>query len=53
MSDRAPFYRAELPSEYKNAISLSEFKTKMKNWKVGEICPYRLRKGYLPNIGYV
>ena len=33
LSYRAPFLWAKLPSEYKSSTSLSEFKTKMKNWK--------------------
>ena len=53
VSYRAPFLWAKLPSEYKNSTSLSEFKTKIKNWKGDEICPCRLCKVYLPNIGYV
>ena len=51
VSYRAPFLWAKLPSEYKNSTSLSEFKTKIKNWKVDEIFPCRLCKVYLPNIG--
>ena len=53
VSYRAPFFWAKLPSEYKNSTSLSEFKTKIKNWKGDEIWPCRLCKVYLPNIGYV
>ena len=52
VSYRAPFLWAKLPSEYKNSTSLSEFKTKIKNWKGDEICPCRLCKVYLSNIGY-
>ena len=44
MSYRALFLLAKLPSEYKNSTSLSEFKTKIKNWKGDEICPCRLCK---------
>ena len=53
VSYRAPFLWAKLPSEYKNTTSFSEFKTKTENWKGNEICPCRLCKAYLPNIGYV
>ena len=47
---RAPFLRAKLPSEFKNSTSLSEFKTKINNWKGGKICPCRLNKDYLPDV---
>ena len=53
VSYRVQFLWAKLSSEYKNSTSLSEFKTKIKNWKDDEICPCRLCKVYLPNIGYV
>ena len=53
MSYRAPFLCAKLPSEYKDSTSLNEFKTKIKSWKVDEICPCRLCKVYLQNIGHV
>ena len=53
VSYRAPLLWAKLPSEYKNSTSLSAFKTKVKNWKGDEICPCRLCKVYLPNIGFV
>ena len=53
VSYRAPFFWAKLPSEYKNATSLSEFRIKIKNWKGDEICPCRLCKVYLANIRYV
>ena len=45
------FYPVKLPSEYKKSTSLSEFKTKIKNWKDDKICPCRLCKDYLPNMG--
>ena len=47
---RAPFLWAKLPSECKNSTSLSEFKTKINNWKGGKICPCRLCKDYLPDM---
>ena len=53
VSYRALFLWAKLPSEYRNSTSLSEFKTKIKNWKGDEICPCRLCKVYLSKTGYV
>ena len=53
VSYRVPFWWAQLPSEYKILTSLREHKTKIKNWKDDEICPLKLCKVYLPNIGYV
>ena len=53
VSYRTQFLWTKLPSEHKNSTSLSGFKTKIKNWKGDEICPCRLCKVYLPNIGYV
>ena len=53
VSYRVPFLWANFPSEYKDSTSLSQFKTKIKNWKGDEICPCRLCKVYLPNIGNV
>ena len=47
---RALFLRAKLPSESKNSTSLSEFKTKVKNQKVGKIFACRLCKDYLPDM---
>ena len=49
VSYRAPFLWAKLPSEYKNSTSLSEFKTKIKNWKGDGIC--KSCKVYLPHTG--
>ena len=49
----APFLWAKLPSAHKNSTSLSKFKTKINNWKGDEICPCRLCKVYLPDIGHV
>ena len=43
---RAPFLWANLQSEYKNAKSLEEFKSKIKTWKCG-FCPCRLCKNYI------
>ena len=42
VSYRASFLWAKLPSEYKKSTSLSEFKTKIKNWKDDEICSCRI-----------
>ena len=53
VSYKAPLLWATLPSEYKNSTSLNKFKTKIKNWRGDEICPCRLCKVYLPNMGYV
>ena len=52
VNHRAPFLSAKLPSEYKKSTYLSEFKTKIKNWKGDEICPCRLCKAHLPYKGY-
>ena len=51
VSYRAPFLWAKLPSEYKNSQHLST-NLEIKNRKDHEICPCRLCKDYLPNIGY-
>ena len=53
VSYRAPLIWAKSKSVYKNSAPLTEFKTKIKNWKDDEICPCRLHKVYLTNIGYV
>ena len=53
VSHKAPLLWATFPSEYKNSTTLSKFKTKMKNWRGDEICPCRLCKVYLPNMGYI
>ena len=44
---RAPFLWTKLPSGYENSTSLSEFKTKIKNWKGDGIYPCRLCKVYV------
>ena len=41
-----------LPDEYKNSISLKEFKSKIKNW-VPLNCPCRLCKTYVQNVGFI
>ena len=50
LSYRAPFLRAKFPSECKNSTSLSEFKTKVINWKGWEIFPCSVCKDYLPDM---
>ena len=50
---RTRFLLAKLLYEYKKLTSLSEFKTNIKNWKGGEICPCRLCEYYLPKIRYM
>ena len=45
---RAPLLWANLQSEYKNAKSLEEFKSKVKTWKC-DFCPCRLCKIYIQN----
>ena len=47
-----PKLRIILPDEYKNSISLKEFKTKIKNW-VPLNCPCRLCKTYIQNFGFI
>ena len=49
---RAPAIWEKLPSKYVHAISLDEFKSKIKSWKC-EICPCGLCKNYQPNLGYI
>ena len=43
---------AKLPSEYKLAASLEEFKVKTKKWKY-DTCPCRLCKKLQPNLRFV
>ena len=48
---RAPFLWANLQSEYKNAKSVEEFKSKIKIWKC-DFCPGRLFKNYIQNLDF-
>ena len=48
---RVPFLWANLRSEYKNAKSLEEFKSKIKTWKC-DFCPCRLCKNYIQNLAF-
>ena len=48
---QAPFLWANLQSEYKNAKSLEEFKSKIKIWKC-DFCPGRLFKNYIQNVEF-
>ena len=41
-----------LPNNYKSAVSLSEFKYKIRNWKCDN-CPCRLCKKYIPQLGFI
>ena len=47
---RAPSIWAKLPSEYKLAAFLDEFKVKIKKW-ICDTCPCRLCKKFQPNLG--
>ena len=47
---RAPSLWAKLPSEYKFAAFLEEFKVKIKKWKC-DTC--RLCKTFQPNLGFI
>ena len=49
---RAPVLWSKLPSEYKLAVSLTAFKSKIKSWKC-EICTCMLYKEYQPSLGYI
>ena len=49
---RVPSLWAKLPSEYKLAASLEEFKVKIKKWKC-DTCPCRLCKKFQPNLGFI
>ena len=51
-SNRAPSLWPKLPSEYKFAASLEEFKVKIKKWKC-DTCPCRLCKKFQQNLGFV
>ena len=48
---RAPFLWANPQSEYKNAKSLEEFKSKINTWKC-DFCPCRLCKHYIQKLGF-
>ena len=41
-----------LPNDYKEVISLSTFKSKIKNWEIDK-CPYRLCKTYIKRVGFI
>ena len=41
-----------LPSDIKNSISLSSFKSKIRNWTTDK-CPCRLCKRYIQNLGFI
>ena len=47
----ALFVWVNLQSEYKNAKSLEEFKSKIKIWKC-DFCPGRLFKNYIQNVEF-
>ena len=49
---RASSLWTKLPCEYKLAVSLKEFKVKIKKWK-SDTCPCRLCKKFQPNLGFV
>ena len=48
---RAPFLWANPESEYQNAKSLEEFKSKINTWKC-DFCPCRLCKNYIQDLGF-
>ena len=52
ITNRAPSLQAKLPSGYKLAASLEEFKVKIKKWKC-DTCPCRLCKKFQPNLVFV
>ena len=41
-----------LPNDYKQLISLSTFKSKIKNWATDK-CPCRLCKTYIQRVGFI
>ena len=43
---------AKLPSEYKSAAFLEEFKVKIKKW-ICNTCPCRFCKKFQPNLGFI
>ena len=49
---RVPSLWAKLPSEYKLAAPLEEFKVKIKKWKC-DTCACRLRKKFQPKLGFI
>ena len=49
---RAPSLWAKLPSEYKLAASLEEFKVKIKKW-ICDTCPCRLCRKFQLNLGFI
>ena len=48
---RAPFLWVNFQSEYKNAKSLDEFKSKIKTWKC-DFYPGKMCKNYIQNLGF-
>ena len=52
ISYRAPQLRNLVPTEIKDAPSLSTFKEKMNSWYCDN-CPYRLCKTSIVDIGFV
>ena len=49
VAHRSPFLLAIIQSEYKNAKSLEEFKSKITTWKC-DFCPCRFCKNYTQNF---
>ena len=49
---QAPFVWANLHTKYKNAKSLDEFESKIKEWKC-DFCQCRLCKKYVQNLGFI
>lgn len=41
-----------LPNEYRNAGTLIEFRSKMRNW-IPNHCPYRICKTFIPELGFL
>ena len=52
ISNRTPFLWANLPNEYKLAISLHDFELKIKNWYC-DICVCRLCQSFQQNLGFL
>ena len=49
---RASSLWANLQSEYENAKSLEEFKSKIKTWRC-DFCPCRLSKNHIQNLEFL
>ena len=47
-----PKLRIILPDEYKNSVSLKQFKPKIRNWLLLN-CPCRLCKTCIQNVGFI